>query len=190
MSSKSQLDHFSILKRFHFPTSCRYKTQSRTIIMSDSQLNNTFTITKVPVFLFYTYTSHTNNMQQGCSDWAIQCALPGNMGQCVMATTWSCVIPGTARRKDGSCSGCVLVCFLPVTYCCHTSNVSFSPGNTILSLGTACKGCTRLYGTVWLPSVFSSSFLVDEYFVKYNQLSLESTGQICWPQNNVFPQIW
>lgn len=68
--------------------------------------------------------------------------------------TWSCTIPGTARRKDGSCFGCVLVSFLPVTYCCHTSNVSFSQGNTIRSLETACKGCTRLYGTEWLLRVF------------------------------------
>lgn len=57
-----------------------------------------------------------------------------------------CAAAGTVRRKAGSCCGCVLVCFLPVTCCCRTSSVSSSPRNTTHSLETACRGCTKLCG--------------------------------------------
>lgn len=79
----------------------------------------------------------TDRTREQSSDWNLHGWL---MKPCV------CDAAGTVRRKAGSCSGCVLDSFLPVTFCCRIFSVSSSPRSTTLCLETACKDCTKLCG--------------------------------------------
>lgn len=77
------------------------------------------------------------------------------------------VFSGTVRRKAGSCCGCVLVCFLPVTCCCRTSSASCSPRNTTRSLETACRGCTKLYGKLHVRHLLVNHWTHSSYYCSF-----------------------
>lgn len=83
-----------------------------------------------------------------CIQWTviIQSVAAGRLNFSVQKLKVSVVAAGTVRRKAGSCCGCALGCFLPVTYCCRTSSATSSPRSTTRCLETACRGCTKRYG--------------------------------------------
>lgn len=64
----------------------------------------------------------------------------------VALTLCASVLPGTARRRAGSCCGSAPVCFLPATSCCLTCKSSCRPRNIIRWLLTACSDCRKPYG--------------------------------------------
>lgn len=83
-----------------------------------------------------------------CIQWTviIQSVAAGRLNFSVQKLKVSVVAAGTVRRKAGSCCGCALGCFLPVTCCCRTSSATSSPRSTTRCLETACRGCTKRYG--------------------------------------------
>lgn len=89
---------------------------------------------------------------------------------CAEAEGECCVAAGTVRRKAGSCCGCALGCFLPVTCCCRTSSATSSPRSTTRCLETACRGCTKRYGNTsdFQPETIIV-FGVDIFFFFFNQ---------------------